>query len=205
MFVFRRLRTRLTVLYAALFAIAMLVVSLAVYSAISTNVTTVVRGELAVSGTVFDRLWAMRNLQLTNGAGLLSRDFGFREAIATQDEATIVSALENLKVRLDIDAAYLIRSDGVVVGKRDRVSIEPATVAALQQDALARGVVILNGAPYEAVSVPIRAPVTMGWVVFASRIDTSQMRGLERLSAIPLDAQILVHGPTGAWRAPDLT
>ena len=44
---FRSLRTRLTVLYAGLFAAAMLLISLAVYTAISDNAIRVVRGELA--------------------------------------------------------------------------------------------------------------------------------------------------------------
>ena len=196
----RSLRTRLTIIYGGLFAGAMLAVALVVYSALSTNVARLVSGELAVSGTVFDRLWSMRNLQLTNGAALLSRDYGFREAVATRDEATISSALDNLKVRLALDAAFLIRTDGSVVGGKTGPVLDAAAIADLQQDRLASGVLMLGGVPYEAVSTPIRAPITMGWVVFATRIDTAEMRGLERLSAIPLTAEVLVREP-GGWRA----
>ncbi len=200
---FRTLRTRLTVLYAGLFALAMLAILATVYSAISDNVLRVVRGELAASGTVFDRIWAMRALQIQNGAGLLSRDFGFREAIATQDDATTTSALENLRLRLGIDIAFMIRTDGKIIDGGDRVGLDSQVLGALQQDDTVSGVLIIGGTPYEVVSTPVLAPLTMGSVVVASRIDAAQMRLLEGLSAIPLDASILIRDPVGDWRSPD--
>ena len=100
---FRRLSTKLAVLYAGLFGVALLLVSLAVYAAIAGNAERMTRQDLRASGTVFDRLWAMRSQQLSDSAELLSRDFGFREAVATHDTATIQSALENLRQRLGLD------------------------------------------------------------------------------------------------------
>jgi EAL domain-containing protein (putative c-di-GMP-specific phosphodiesterase class I)/GGDEF domain-containing protein len=198
---FHSLRTRLTVLYAGLFAAAMLMISLAVYTAISTNAARVVRGELVASGTVFDRLWAMRAAQLENGAGLLSRDFGFREAIASHDNATIVSALDNLKVRLGIDLAFMIGTDGQVTAGADPsvAQLGSDSLAALQGDDPTSGVLVVGRTPYQVVSVPVLAPIQMGWVVFASKLDRGQMAALERLSAIPLDAAVLVRQPDGGW------
>src|SRR4051794_32137753 len=104
---FQRLHTKLTVLYAALFGVTLLLVSAAAYSAISENARRQVLGELTASGAVFDRVWSLRSDQLHEGAGLLSRDFGFREAVASRDEATIVSAMENLRSRFGIDVAFI--------------------------------------------------------------------------------------------------
>ena len=77
--------TRLTVLYAGLFGAVLLVLAVAVFLAISSAAQRQVRNELAATGTVFDRVWSLRSEQLREGASLLSRDFGFREAVATQD------------------------------------------------------------------------------------------------------------------------
>jgi diguanylate cyclase len=199
---FRSLRTRLTVLYAGLFAAAMILISLTVYTAITGNAIRLVRGELAASGGVFDRIWTLRTTQLESGAQLLSRDFGFREAIASHDSATIVSALDNLKVRLGIDLAFMIGVDGkvTVAGGQAVSALDPTTRAALQGDDAASGVLVLGHQPYEVVSVPVLAPIPMGWVVFANRLDAAQMTALDRLSAIPLDAAVLVRGADGAWR-----
>jgi len=200
---FRHLRTKLTVLYAGLFALVLLVITGVVYSAIVGNATKVVRGELAASGTVFDRIWALRTAQLENGAGLLSRDFGFRAAVATHDGATIQSALENLRVRLGLDTAFMIGVDGSIIAAGDAGQVHnltPAALAGLQPDDASSGVVIMNGAPYQAVAVPVLAPAPVGWVVFAARLDQAQMKSLEQLSAIPLDASILYRTSPGAWR-----
>ena len=202
MFRFRRLRTKLTVLYAALFAVVLILITGVVYSAVAGNAERVVRGDLAASGTVFDRIWALRTTQLENGAGLLSRDFGFRSAVNTHDAPTIQSALDNLNVRLGADTAFLIGTDGALTTVGDPGPVHrlaPAALAGLQSEDATSGVMIMDGAPYQAVSVPILAPMPMGWVVFASRLDRPQMKGLERLSAIPLDASIL-YQTGGGWR-----
>jgi EAL domain-containing protein (putative c-di-GMP-specific phosphodiesterase class I)/GGDEF domain-containing protein len=202
---FRRLRTKLTVLYAGLFAGVVLLISLVVYTVVSNNVTRLVREELVASGTVFDRVWALRAAQLENGAGLLSRDFGFREAIASNDQATIRSALDNLKVRLGIDQAFMVGADGRLIAADGAPagSIAPDALRAMEGDETASGVLMIGGAPHEVVSVPILAPTVMGWVVFAAKLDGAQMTALERLSAIPLDASVLDRDATGRWSDAD--
>ena len=93
---FDRLQTRLTVLYAGLFAAALLVVSLAVFGAVSSSAGRAVRAELTAGGTVFDRLWALRSRQLVDGAGLLARDFGFRAASGFLSITTCGTVLNRL-------------------------------------------------------------------------------------------------------------
>jgi len=197
------LQTRFTVLYATLFAAAMLLVSIAVYGAVTTNARSVVRGELEAGATVFDRLWTLRSDQLRSGAEVLSRDFGFRTAFATADEATIVSALENLRIRLGVDRAFVIGADGAVLAASGGTLGAETTIAdALIADEDASGVVLIGGAPHQAISAPILSPDLAGWVVFASRLDTSQMKALERLSSIPLSATVF-YGQKGAWTSAD--
>jgi signal transduction histidine kinase/CheY-like chemotaxis protein len=190
---FRTLQTKLTVLYASLFAAILVVTAMVTYAAVSSDALRAARRELTVSGGVFDRVWALRTAQLRNGAGLLSRDFGFREALASNDAATIDSALDNLKRRLGIDLAATVGVDGRMsgAGAGQLAGLSPQTLAAIESDDGAAGVAMLNGAPYELVSVPVQAPVTMGWVVFAERLDGVQMRSFESMAAAPLQASIV--------------
>src|SRR6476620_4761552 len=113
---FTRLRTRLTVLYAGLFGIALLLTAAAVFTAIRSNAERAIRQELTASGTVFDRIWTLRSQQLRDSADELARDFGFREAVATGDQATVESALENLRLRMGIDLAFIVSVDGQIIG-----------------------------------------------------------------------------------------
>lgn len=202
---FRQLRTKLTVLYAGLFGVALILVSLAVYASISANAREVVRGELLSSGTVFDRVWTLKANQLEGGASLLSRDFGFREAVASRDDATIGSALENLRVRLGIDMAFIMGVDGRITGV-DPAALKGADaklMKAVEQQDNPAGVLVIGGTPYQTIAAPILSPTLVGWVVFASRLDAREMQSLEGLSAIPLDAAVLGRDDrTHAWTAP---
>lgn len=199
---FQRLRTKLTVLYAGLFGATLLVLALTVYVAISANAERVVRSELESSGTVFDRLWALRSAELEDAAELLSRDFGFREAVASQDSATLQSALENLRQRSGIDLAFSVSLDGHVTASDGRaLGADGAAIArAVQADDATAGVAMIDGEAYQAIATPILSPTLTGWVVFAQRMDERQMTALERLSAIPLKATVLDRRK-GVWVA----
>ena len=196
---FRSLSARLTVQFALLFAAAMLAVSAALYTFIAGSASREVESQLQSSGAVYDRLWQQRAHELQNAAQLLSRDFGFRAAVATGDEATMRSALGNAAARLKVRTAFIVTADG-------RVSaIDPsvrANEAARLWDPLdsgkLTGVAVLAGRPRQLVDAPIMAPTLIGWVVFAADLDQREMRSLERLSAIPLHAAVLAKG-SGTW------
>ena len=199
---FSRLRTRLTVLYAGLFGACLLLLAAALYAVIASNAFRDVGDELTSSATVFNRLWAMRSQQLQEGAGLLSRDFGFREAVASKDAATIRSALGNLANRLQADRAFIVGLDGSATAA-DGKPVEATTakvLASLDQDEDASGVFTMDGLPYQAISAPILSPTLTGWVVFANKLDRKEMRSLVRLSAIPMEASVVHQLRPGVWR-----
>jgi EAL domain-containing protein (putative c-di-GMP-specific phosphodiesterase class I)/GGDEF domain-containing protein len=187
---FRRLQTKLTVLYAGLFALALSLVAVSVYLTIANNAQQQVRRELAATGTVFDSVWVLRTQRLRDGADLLSRDFGFRAAVATRDAPTVESAVANLRQRMGLELAFMVGVDGEVVG------VDPAKVdigklwSALDHEDGAQGVFIVDGAPYQLISAPVMSPNLTGWIVFGARLDDHEMTALERLSAIRLDAQV---------------
>ncbi len=202
--VFHRLRTRLTVLYAGLFAVAMLGVLAALTVMAQRNAKAQVRSELVASGTVFDRLWAQRTARLRDGAGLLARDFGFRSAIATGDRATIESALANLRARMGLRMAFIVGADGSVTGVSDPAVVRDAhALASRLEDGTSAGVSALGGRARHLVAAPIMAPALIGWVVFSSDLDRHEMGAIEQLSAIPLSAAVYQRGADGRWIAAD--
>src|SRR5438874_1695891 len=126
---FRSLSARLTVQFAVLFAAAMLAVSAALSTFIAGAASREVESQLQSSGAVYDRLWQQRARELQNAAQLLSRDFGFRAAVASGDNATMQSALGNAAVRLRVRTAFIVTAEG-------RVSTIDPLVSARQGSAL---------------------------------------------------------------------
>jgi diguanylate cyclase (GGDEF)-like protein len=196
---FRSLGTRLTVQFAMLFAAAMLSVSAALWTVIAGSASRQVEHQLESSGAVYDRLWQQRAHEFQSAAELLARDFGFRAAVATGDKATEQSALANAAARLGVRTAFIVGLDGEVVGIDRTVPDREAAALWEPLDAgRVSGVAVLAGEPRQLVAAPILAPMLIGWVVFAPELDKREMKGLERLSAIPLRAAVFVNSD-GRW------
>src|SRR3954465_8516700 len=192
---FRSLSARLTVQFALLFAAAMLVVSAALSTFIAGSASREVEGQLQSSGAVYDRLWQQRAHELQNAAQLLSRDFGFRAAVASGDQATMQSALGNAAARLRVRTAFIVTADGHVSTIDPSLSsVQASALWEPLDDGRLTGVLVLGGRPRQLVAAPVMAPTLIGWVVFAADLDQREMRGLERLSAIPLHAAVLAKG-----------
>ncbi len=203
---FKHLRSKLTVLYAGLFVVALAAIALAVYAAASSNAERLGRDQLTASGTVFDNLLATRSEALQDEAGILARDFGFRAAVATHDAATVRSALDNLASRLGLNLAFVIGLDGQVTAQRadlDGGLPKDVVSGVLQGDDATSGLFRVNGVTYEAVSTPLRAPATVGYVLFARALKSADMAQLEHLSAIPLQATIVGRANGGGWAGLD--
>jgi diguanylate cyclase (GGDEF)-like protein len=197
---FTRIRTRLAALYTALFALAIGLVAITLYAVVGKTAERQVQDELVAASTVFDRLWHARARELRNAAGVLSRDFGFREAVAIGDPITVESALDNLKARLGLRTAFILDMNGQALGIADeRVRRDAEGLWDALDGGEVEGVASLGGTPHQVVAAPIMAPSLLGWVVFTVELGPSEMRSLERLSAIPIDASVLRRGADGRW------
>ena len=198
---FRHLRTRLAALYTGLFAAALLLVGLAVVTAVTASARRVVQSEMAASGAVYGQVWASRSAQLHQGAAILAEDAGFRDAVAAGQEARVRTALDSLRQRQNVDGAFILRMDGRSTATG--VTLDDATrdtlFAGLNTNGIEAGVLTINGQPHQAVAAPLMTPTLTGWVVFTRKLDSAQMQQLEGLSAIPLTARVLTRG-TGGWQ-----
>ncbi|WP_375380575.1 putative bifunctional diguanylate cyclase/phosphodiesterase [uncultured Sphingomonas sp.] len=200
---FRTVGAKLAVLYATLFTAALGILGIATDLMIRATARTSVQAELSASGSVYDGLWALRAKTLGDTAGVLARDFGFRAAVASGDRATIESALATLRERAGVARAMVVEPDGAVIGASGAlariVGALPATLPTGRRDA----VIASGDALFRVVVSPILAPTEIGSVVFALPLDATEMRSLERLSAIPLAATMLHRDAMGHWVATD--
>eukprot|EP01042_Synura_sphagnicola_P026960 gene26960-34824_t len=191
-------------MYGGLFSLALLLIALACYAAVVSYARSNVQRELQASASVFKRIWTDRSESLQTNAVLLSRDFGFKSALATHDTATVESAFDNLQTRLNSQFGVIIGPDGApmagdhgLLGHNLAATLRDSSNASAQS-----GIISVDSHPYQAVAAPVMAPDRLGWVVFASRLDEAEMRNLQSLSAIPLKASILTQTRGGLWLGP---
>ncbi|MEH3048495.1 putative bifunctional diguanylate cyclase/phosphodiesterase [Sphingomonas adhaesiva] len=200
---FRSLRSRLSVLYAGLFAGALILVALTTQWIVERTARASVVADLSASAAVYDRLWRLREQALADSGAVLARDFGFRSAVASNDRATIASALDTLRDRARVTRAMVVTVDGTVIGADGALAASVAHLPEPGAGAVRDGVMQVGDTTWRAVVVPILAPDEIGWLVFVMRLDATEMRALATLSSIPLVATILHRTPDHGWTSAD--
>ncbi|MEG3191671.1 bifunctional diguanylate cyclase/phosphodiesterase [Lysobacter sp. D1-1-M9] len=157
----------------ATLAATLVVVNLAVDRAVGARLDH----DLAVGERVWESYYTTRRDQLSDSVAVLADDFGFRAAVATGDEATVVSALANHGQRIGASLGLLLDPAGDVlasdlVGSRAGQSSALSPLHARAERAgSAAGVVVLQERLYLMAMVPINAPTRVGWVAMGRELD----------------------------------
>src|SRR4051812_12413202 len=108
-------RNRLLVLIIGLVVVTQTVTLAAVLASTAHDVESRAAEELRSGGSFAQQLIRFRAGQLANGVGVLAADFGFREAVASGDVPTIISAATNNAQRIGADVVLLTDIHGKVL------------------------------------------------------------------------------------------
>ena len=100
MFGLRSFRAQLLLLIIGLLYIVLTAVFITINQANQNNARLHLEETLGITSFTFQQNLATRNHILMDKARLLSGDFAFKEAVATQDLETILLALENHRMRV---------------------------------------------------------------------------------------------------------
>jgi hypothetical protein len=114
---FGSLQARITALYTAAFGAVLVLVALSMNWAIAQSAEDKVLSELDSSSHVIDRIWELREQQMSAAARPLALDFGFREAVASNDEETLRSALANIGSRISLPSVFVVTYDGRIIAR----------------------------------------------------------------------------------------
>ena len=184
-------RQRVLLLVAGLVVVAQLLSFAAVLTTIERDVQSGTRADLERGAERLADLLERRSTTLLASAEVLAADFGFRSAIASRDPLTVRSALENNVGRIGADLAALVGLDGELPGGMVTAAGPVATSAAdaAVHAALARGIadgegggtratVVLAGHARQVVLVPVKAPLTLGWLLLGFSLDDALAREL---------------------------
>lgn len=189
---FRSLKLRIAVAYAALSTAILAAILLLAGNGIARFGEDSASRDLAANARVFDEIIGLRAQQMRSSADILSRDFGFREAVATGDQPTIESALVSLRERSRSDAAFVVGLDGALVGSSD-AALPPADDL---WDALDggrdHGMIRIGDKLALAAASPIQVPDTIGWLIVAQPLDGVEMGRLSKLAAVDIEARVLL-------------
>ena len=191
-----RLANRIVLLMLVLLLLVQSASFWVVRRALDQQVAGEIQATLEVGERVLQRLLAQNAERLQEAAVVLAADFGFRSAIASGDQATVASALENSGNRIGapmvalLDPAYQL-----VVASQANNGMAAQTLkdlgVALAQGQQSSRLALIEQQPYHFVMVPVRAPVVVGWVLIGIPLQATLLDDLHRLA----DVEAMLFSP----------
>ncbi|MDO9315368.1 MAG: EAL domain-containing protein [Burkholderiaceae bacterium] len=191
----RSLKARIIALFLGLLLVVQVVGFSAIRASLSSHAHRELPGRLDVGDRVLQSLLAQRAQKLTDGARLLAADYGFRDAVNSNDTDTIASVLENHGRRIGATQVALYGADlqlkattGAHLESLGPLAERLSGLSGAQRlgaaDAAQGEIAMLSGQPYQFVMVPIKAPVVVGWVLMGFSIDQRLVADMQALAAL---------------------
>jgi diguanylate cyclase (GGDEF)-like protein len=204
------LRTRIAVTFLLLLTAVLGAALGAVLAANRDSAGREVQRQLDVGALVFSRLLESNRRQLTQAAQAVAADYGFRQAVAARDTATLASALGNSGERIGAAVVVLTSLSGdVIAASGTQLSAgAPFPRADSTTSLMADG-----GRIYQLVTVAVRSPLPVAWIVMGFELDDKAARELAEITGLFVTLSVNSGGnwtdvistvPAGSRRASDL-
>lgn len=187
---FRKLHSRIVFTFSVLLFLVLLAGLYSTNRIISKSTNQDIQINLDNGQHLFKFINDENSLRLTQTASILASDFAFREAIATEDMNTMISALVNHQARFNASAMFLVNTENQLIA--DTVGLAQSKtkfpfldlLATAENEGTATAVVLLDGHLYQMVVVPVLAPTPIGWLVSGFIIDNKFANNLKSLTGL---------------------
>lgn len=193
-------RTRLLLTLLGFVLTAQLIVAAAILHSAYNRTLEQAHNSLAVADRVLDRLMSLRSTQLLSTVDILTSDFGFRSAVATEDGETLRSSLANFGNRVSADVTVLTRPDGTLIASIPAALKDGGTqpfdevLADARVQGRAAGVVMIDNRPFQFVLVPVTAPRLIAWAGMGFEIRQGLARSLSNITGVNVEFSVIRDG-----------
>ncbi|APE07753.1 MAG: GGDEF domain-containing protein [Alteromonas sp.] len=182
-------------LSAGLVLLSTVAILFSVWSSTTEHAKRELAESLEVARYVVAEVFSNREEQLFTNASVLTDDFGFKSAVASQDNATIASTLENHGNRVGADVMALLTlsgditsstSDGLLPGQQFP---HPQLVDNALKQGGDNAFIVLNNELYQVLLLLVEAPNPIAIAAIGFKIDAPV---LERLKSITLSEVAII-------------
>ena len=200
----RSFRKRLLVLIIGLAVLTQTVTLFAVLARTARDVRARGAEQLSAAASQVDQLIRYRAEQLASAVAVLAEDFGFREAVASGDGPTMLSAAVNNARRIGADLVLLIDTRGRVLASSSPTDARPGTVIGgllLGGPGGRRNrpqFMALGSKTYQFFVAPVRTPEIIAWVAMGFAVDDALARKIRDLAGV--EVTLGIGGPAGVTR-----
>jgi len=198
-------RNRLAVFMMATLVVVQGATALTVYRVTRQALVTQSEHRLTASAELFSQQLDALSQRVADSVQVLSLDYPLRQAVASQNDQTVLSALRNHGRRVGATRMQWIALDGTIRGDTavpDSVGKAfdfPDMLDDAASDGKARGISILGGKAYWIVLVPVIAPIPIAYIGAHIPLDDAMIDRLRRLSSLPAEVVLATNKGDGRW------
>lgn len=179
-------------LVTGLLCLTSLIIIFFVWLSTTKHAEAQIERDLDVAEEVFKNIFESREDQLYSSALVLTDDFGFKQAIASQDKYTIGSVLKNHSERIAADLMTAIDLDGNIISSTSDAfkNNQPFPNQELIRRTLSEGGVVsllqFNGTLYQTILVTIDAPKAIAIAQLGFVIDKELIINFKKLTKLDI-------------------
>ena len=187
---FTSLRSKLIVILILLLSLLALASGVATLRAMKQDSQAQARDILTVANKVLRQTLDSRAEQLSNSVSILAADFAFRRAVATEEQETIASVLQNHGNRINASLVLLLSPQGALLSSSEpgltQASITPLFTRTASNTLSISGILPLNGKPYQLVLAQVKAPNLIAWVGMGFLLDAPLAGNIKQITGLDI-------------------
>lgn len=151
---------------------------------------------LNVAQNVLTQVLASREQQLYISANALTLDFPFRSAVATRDEATIQSVLQNHGDRIEADLMALISLDGQLISstndalEKNTSFAYPDFIKSTVQEGGGTTLMLLDDKLYQVIILTVDAPRPIALALVGFELESALLAQLKNITQLEISLQV---------------
>lgn len=139
---------------------------------------------------VLDQSLKSQEQVLITTASVLAADFGFKQAVATHDQKTVSSVLQNHRKRINADLMLILDLDGKLsttssLDVIDNNTIEQNINKLPFRDVHAQ-ILSIGNKVFQVIVVPVKAPRVIAYTVIGFQFNQTSLRQLKELIALDI-------------------
>src|ERR1700730_1548629 len=162
-------RSRILALVLGLVTLVLTAMSIAIAVKARAEAQRQVSVQLQTAADTAREALKFRGNRLASAVDVLTTDFGFREAVASADKPTLLSAVENQRARINADLLIILSPDGQTITSTLgtlSAKTEKDLQSLIESDPdseILQLYRLIDGRPYQLVLAPVLAPNAIGW------------------------------------------
>ncbi|WP_286234571.1 putative bifunctional diguanylate cyclase/phosphodiesterase [Thalassotalea sediminis] len=190
-----RFKTQITWLSTGLILLTVVALTASYWLRIADYAEQQIKQQLSSAKNVLNQNLVSQEKMLITAASVLAADFGFKQAIATQDKKTIESVLLNHGERINADLMLLLDLNGNLITTSSSKALLPDAVTAGVKSLPFRNVhaqfLSIGDVVFQVIVLPVKAPRVIAYTVIGFEFGQDSLSELKEL--ISLDVSIAQH------------